>query len=72
METFFANLATNGGPSAVILLIGIMWVNSKLNGLTKQIDDLKEGKRWTETCEATHEEVNRRIERLETAQNGGK
>jgi len=71
METFLANMMITGGPSAVVIGLGVLLVSGKLNALKESIEELKSGKRWTETCEATHEEVNRRLERLECGQNGG-
>jgi hypothetical protein len=74
METFIKDILTNGGPSAVILGIGIWFVNGRIKDLkesvTEEIRALKKEKRSIDTCEATHEEVNRRFEHFDRIQNG--
>jgi hypothetical protein len=70
MELWFFEMVMKGGPAAFVLGIGLLWLNPKINTLQKSVDELKSGKRWTETCEETHKEVDRRIGRLEGFANG--
>ncbi len=70
MEEVLIDLAIKGGPGAVSLLIAYLWLNPKINRMQSDLTELKNGKRWTETCEKTHEEVNHRLARIEAALNG--
>jgi hypothetical protein len=47
----------NGGPSAIILGIGILWQNGKLAALEKLI---------LARCSLLHKETDRRLDHLET------
>jgi len=76
MEKILIDIAMNGGPSAIIVLIGFLVLNSKLNDVKRSTNEnqaaileLRTGKRWKETCETTHVEIDRRLERLEATQN---
>ncbi|MFC1511632.1 hypothetical protein ACFL5H_00355 [Candidatus Latescibacterota bacterium] len=70
MEDIVIRILMNGGPSAVVVAIGFVIVRMQIKELKADIGELKEGKRWTETCESTHKEVDRRLNRLETVING--
>ncbi len=56
MENFFIDLVKNGAPSAVVLGIGILWLNGKISDLDKSI---------RERCGLIHKEIDRRIQHLE-------
>ncbi|MFC1485727.1 hypothetical protein ACFL55_01710 [Candidatus Latescibacterota bacterium] len=70
MEDIIIRILINGGPSAVVVAIGFVIVRMQIKTLQEDITELKGGKRWTETCEQTHQEVDRRLDRLEAIANG--
>ena len=65
METLLLELIKTNGISAVILVIGIVWLNGKIIALDAIVKELKVGKTWTETCLEKHKEVDRRFADLE-------
>lgn len=65
MEELLLKIAMNGGPSAIITLGGLLWFNRRINDIQSDVKELKHGKRWTETCDAKHVEVDRRLNRIE-------
>jgi hypothetical protein len=56
MDTILLEIAKNGGPSAIIVCIGYLILNGKIDSIVKSLDKL---------CLLRHAEVDRRIERLE-------
>lgn len=69
MEEILIRLFVSGGPSALIMAGGLFWLNYRIKTIQADVSELKSGKRWTETCEATHMEVNRRLDRIENLTN---
>ena len=70
MEAWIIDLAMSGGPGAIAVLFVFLLFNPKISAMSDDIREIKEGKRWTETCESTHQEVDHRLERIEKSLNG--
>ena len=71
MEAILLQILQDNAVSTVFVIFAFLWMRSKFKFLEKKMDDLTEDKRWTETCESTHREVDRRLKRLEAAENSG-
>jgi len=71
MEDIIIRILMNGGPSGVIVGIGLYIVKIQINGLRDSINELKENKQWANLCNEKHKEVERRFGRLEDKLNGG-
>ena len=52
-----------------LLILGILLfldrINSKVNTIQEDIQEIKRGITWQDTCNAKHEEINRRFVHLE-------
>lgn len=70
MEELWVKLAMNGGPAALITAVGYVLLSRRITDLQDDVSEVKDGKRWTETCDKTHQEVDRRLDRLERFANG--
>ncbi len=55
-----------GTPLLILgMLIFLERINSKVNTIQEDIQEIKQGMTWHETCVAKHEEINRRLAHLE-------
>ncbi len=55
-----------GTPLLILgMLLFLERINSKVNTIQEDIQEIKKGITWNDTCNAIHEEVNRRFCRLE-------
>ncbi len=62
-----------GGAPGSVVVVGFFvyrWLNLRLTAIDTVLKELKNGKRWTETCDEKHIEVERRLGRIETVLNG--
>lgn len=52
-----------------VLILGILLflerINSKVNAIKEDVEEIKDGITWSSTCTAIHDEVNRRLGRIE-------
>ena len=62
----FLPLLKNSTP---LLILGILIFLERIRGtmaaIREDIAELKDGVTWSDVCNARHEEINRRLERLE-------
>lgn len=65
VEEWIIKLLLEGSPAAIVLTLGFLWISPKINKLQESVDELDKGKRWTETCDAKHTEVDHRLDRVE-------
>ena len=55
-----------GTPLLVLgMLLLLERINSKVNTIKEDIQEIKNGITWEDTCVAKHEEINRRLNHLE-------
>ncbi len=55
-----------GTPLLVLgMLLFLERINSKVNTIKEDIQEIKNGITWEDTCIAKHEEINRRLNHLE-------
>jgi hypothetical protein len=47
------------------LLVFMERINAKVDAIREDIQEIRRGMTWNDTCEARHEEINRRLARLE-------
>jgi len=62
-----------GTPLLVLgMLIFLERINEKVNAIREDVQEIKQGMTWQDTCIAKHEEINRRLAHLERrVLNGG-
>ena len=64
------SLIGNGTPVLVLaMLLFLERINTKVTIIQEDIEEIKEGITWHDTCAAKHEEINRRLNHLETSRN---
>ena len=61
METVIANIVQNGGPSAIIVGIGYIFLNGKIDQIVKAMENV---------CDLKHKEVDRRLLHMEERWDG--
>ena len=55
-----------GTPLLVLgMLVYLERINEKINTIREDIQEIKQGITWLDTCRAKHEEINRRLANLE-------
>ena len=55
-----------GTPLLILgMLLLLEKINSKVNSIQEDVQEIKEGITWQDTCIAKHEEINRRLAQLE-------
>ena len=60
------DLVKLGTPVLVLgMLLFLERINAKVDGIQEDIREIKSGITWQDTCNARHEEINRRFELLE-------
>lgn len=72
MELELLNMLNENTP--ILLLIGILILLVRIQGsvktLAEELSELKKGITWGDTCNARHEEINRRLSKLENKPGG--
>ena len=63
-------LVSNTPVTAIVAVGGVIWLNTKFKNIENQLDELKGGKMWSETCAAQHKEVDHRLDKIERVLNG--
>jgi len=62
-----------GTPVLILgMLLFLERINLKVNTIQEDVQEIKTGITWSDTCTVIHEEVNRRLERLEKKVLNGK
>jgi len=66
-------LVRYGTPLLVLgMLVFLERINAKMDAIQEDVQEIRRGITWNDTCEARHEEINRRLSRLERrVLNGG-
>lgn len=65
-------LVKMGTPFLVLgMLLFLERIDTKVNGIQEDVREIRRGITWQDTCNARHEEVNRRFERIEGDMNLG-
>ena len=60
------DLVKLGTPVLVLgMLLFLERINAKVDGIQEDIREIKSGITWEDTCNARHEEINRRFDLLE-------
>ena len=60
------SLVRFGTPLLVLgMLLFLERINTKVNTIQEDIQEIKRGMTWQDTCIAKHEEINRRLAHLE-------
>jgi len=55
-----------GTPALVLgILVFLERINATVNAIRDDVNEIRRGMMWNDTCEAKHEEINRRLERIE-------
>lgn len=55
-----------GTPLLVLgMLVFLERINEKVNTIQEDVREIKQGITWQDTCNAKHEEINRRLAHLE-------
>ena len=55
-----------GTPLLVLgMLVFLERINEKVNTIREDVHEIKQGITWQDTCNAKHEEINRRLAHLE-------
>ena len=55
-----------GTPLLILgMLLLLERINSKVNSIQEDVQEIKKGITWQDTCIAKHEEINRRLAQLE-------
>ena len=55
-----------GTPLLILgMLLFLERINSKVNSIQEDVQEIKKGITWQDTCIAKHEEINRRLAHLE-------
>ena len=59
-------LIRNGTPALVLgIMLFLERINQKVNAISEDVQEIKNGITWNETCQAKHDEINRRLKALE-------
>ena len=62
-----------GTPVLILgMLLFLERINLKVNTIQEDVQEIKKGITWSDTCTVIHKEVNRRFERLEKKVLNGK
>jgi hypothetical protein len=61
METIFVDIVKNGGPSAIIVCVGYLFLNNKIDTIVRSMDKI---------CALKHGEVDRRLLHMEERWDG--
>ncbi|MHB9030985.1 MAG: hypothetical protein ACYC9O_19620 [Candidatus Latescibacterota bacterium] len=65
-------LVKMGTPLLVLgMLLFLERIDAKVNGIQEDVREIRRGITWQDTCNARHEEVNRRFGRIEENLNTG-
>jgi hypothetical protein len=57
-----------GTPVLVLgMLVFLERINEKVNGIREDVQEIKQGMTWNDTCSVKHEEVDRRLGNVERA-----
>ena len=60
------SLVKFGTPLLVLgMLLFLERINTKVNTIQEDVQEIKRGMTWQDTCIAKHEEINRRLAHLE-------
>ena len=56
-----------GTPLLVLgMLVFLERINEKVSGIREDVQEIKQGMIWQDTCSAKHEEINRRFTNIES------
>ena len=59
-------LIRNGTPALVLgIMLFLERINQKVSAISEDVQEIKNGITWHETCQAKHDEINRRLNALE-------
>ena len=67
------DFTNTGGSLTVIIILAVFfyrYTNDKFSQLHDSIKEIKDGITWGDTCGAKHEEINRRLDKIERKMNG--
>ena len=57
---------SKGSPFLVVgMLFFLERINTKVSVIQEDINEIKQGITWEDTCKAKHDEINRRLDHLE-------
>ena len=66
MDEIIKGILEGNAPVLLLIVVGIVWLRSELSRFSKKIDAVVS----LHECERIHEEVNRRLTRIEDKENG--
>jgi len=59
-------LIASGTPFLVLgMLVFLERINTKVSAIREDVQEIKEGITWSDTCNAKHAEINRRLAHME-------
>jgi hypothetical protein len=66
-------LVKMGTPALVLgMLLFLERINTKVNSIREHVQEIRNGITWQDTCDAKHDEINRRFVRIEQEIPAGK